>query len=199
MRCNYLPIWFICSCRERPSIHFTLEEPNSHFDLKCNFQQSWSQQFGLNTAQACAGRTKEGWEGESRERWVRAQEAALPQHPHPGAGNNLVFLPAVSKTRWAASPATISVQHLTCSDPSTHDTSSESSSGLHKHQPSLPKRLRERSQVRARKTEEFRSRGITFSEIKTSCLIFTSSFCTTTTEPILLCMQRPAKKHQIMA
>lgn len=67
MRCNYLPIWFIYSCRERPSIYFTLEEPNSHFDLKCNFRQSWSQQFGLNAAQACAGWTKEGWEGEQRE------------------------------------------------------------------------------------------------------------------------------------
>lgn len=142
MRCNYLPIWFICSCRDRPSIHFTLEEPNSHFDLKCNFQQSWSQQFGLNMAQACAGWTKEGWEGESTERWGRAQEAALSQHPPPSAGNNLVFLPAVSTAWRVVRLTTTSVQHLTCPDLSKHDTSSESFMGLHRHQTSLPKRFK---------------------------------------------------------
>lgn len=82
MRCNYLPIWFICSCRERPSIRFTLEEPNSHFDLKCNFQQSWSQQFGQSMAQACAGRTKEGWKGERTEIGKGAGGHFAPAPPH---------------------------------------------------------------------------------------------------------------------
>lgn len=86
MRCNYLHICFIYSCRERPSIHFILEEPNSHSDLKCNFQQSWSQQFGLNVAQACAGRTKDGWEGEQRETGKGRPGPFLPQHPQQSTG-----------------------------------------------------------------------------------------------------------------
>lgn len=77
MRCNYFHIWFIYSCRERPSIHFTLEKSNSHFDLKCNFWQSWSQQFGLNMAQACARWTK-GWEGEQRDGEGQGRPCSCP-------------------------------------------------------------------------------------------------------------------------
>lgn len=140
MRCNYLHIWFIYSCRERPSIHFTLEEPNSHFDLKCNFRQSWSQQFGLNSAQACAGRTKEGWEDEQRETGKGGGGGPfLPQHPHPRTQDNLAFVPTMSETWHEASPATTSAQHLACSDPSTRHANSENFIGLHKYQPSLSK------------------------------------------------------------
>lgn len=103
MRCNYLPIWFICSCRERCSIHFTLKEPNSHFDLKCNFQQSWSQQFGLNTAQACAGRTKQGREGESTEMGKGTGGHFAPAPPHK-CRKQLGLPAAVSKTRQAGQP-----------------------------------------------------------------------------------------------
>lgn len=142
MRCNYLNIWFIYSCRERPSIHFTLEEPNSHFDLKGNFRQSWSQQFGLNAAQACARRTKEGWEGEQRQMGKGGGGLLLPQHPHPSAGDSLVFMPPMSTTWCEASPATICAQHLACSDPSTCHANSENFIWLHKYQPSLPKMIK---------------------------------------------------------
>lgn len=164
MRCNYLHIWFIYSCRERPSIHFTLEEPNSHFDLKCNFRQSWSQQFGLNAAQACAGWTKEGWEGEQREMGKGGGGLLLRQHPHPSAGDNSVFMPTVSKTWREASPAPTSAQHLACSDPSTHQADSENLIGLHKYQPSLPKTFKGNSLTvdlgKLRNTGEERSHSV---------------------------------------
>lgn len=139
MRCNYLHIWFIYSCRERPSIHFTLEEPNSYFDLKCNFRQSWSQHFGLNMARACAGWTKEWWEGEEREMGKCRGGPVLPQHPQPSARNNLVFMIPMSKTQREASVAITSAQHLAYSDWGTRHANSENFIGLHKYQPSLQK------------------------------------------------------------
>lgn len=160
MRCNYLPIWFICSCRDRPSIHFTLEEPNSHFDLKCNFQQSWSQQFGLNTAQACAGRTKEGWEGESTERWGRAQEAALPQHHPPSMKcRKQLGLPACCVHSLTSGQA----HHHLCPTPaltSAHMTPAlKASWGFTDINQVIQKYSRERFQVRARKLRNSGAEG----------------------------------------
>lgn len=65
---------------------------------------------------------------------------------------------------------------------------------------SLPKLFKENSlTAELRKLKSTEMEWITLSELKIYLLTWTSCFCTATTESIPLCMQRPAKEHQIIA
>lgn len=123
MRCNYLHIWLIYSCRERPNIQFKLKECNLYFNLKCNFQQSWSQQFGLNVAQACAGRAKDGW-GRRTERDREGQPSPLlPQHPHWSAKQLSPCAPVCKMWHEATTARATCSPEVSCFDPSIHPSS----------------------------------------------------------------------------
>lgn len=201
MRCNYLHIWFIYSCRERPSIHFTLEEPNSYFDLKCNFRQSWSQHFGLNMARACAGWTKEWWEGEEREMGKCRGGPVLPQH--------LNQVPETTWSSWSPCPKHNMRPALQSPLPNIWPTLIEAlttptlktSLGFTNISQVFKKCFREI--VLQQRQENWGIQGqrdqIQWNKNKLHDIL-RLAFVLQPAEPvILLCMQRPTKEHQIMA